>query len=145
MIHVHAGSQGMALDSIAEAIRRTLEFAVDVNKNAGFKQIEMIDVGGGLPVNFDTEEYTPKIPDVVALLKDKVPELFSGDFAMMTEYGRWYLAKSGFIASRVEYTKEAGGRQIALQHAGCAYIIIRAGGGRGREEMYRGEGGGRKD
>jgi diaminopimelate decarboxylase len=118
MVHVHAGSQGMALEAIVEAIRRTTDFALKVNAAAGRKQITMIDVGGGLPVNFESEMYTPDIPAFSAMLRQRVPELYTGEFQAITEYGRWYLAKAGFIASRVEYTKVAGGRHIALQHAG---------------------------
>lgn len=119
MVHVHAGSQGMALEAIVEAIRRCVEFAHSVNKAAGHQQVTMIDIGGGLPVNFETEEYTPDIPRFVEMLRERVPELFSGELRAITEYGRWYLAKAGFIVSRVEYTKVAGGRHIALQHAGA--------------------------
>ena len=116
MVHVHAGSQGMPLETIADAIRLCMDFIHEVNGNG--RQIEMFDIGGGLPVNFDSEDYTPRISEFVSILQARVPELFSGEMPFMTEYGRWYLAKSGFIASRVEYTKEAGGRHIALQHAG---------------------------
>ena len=118
MVHVHAGSQGMPLETIAEAIKLCMEFINEVNDRAQRKQIEMFDIGGGLPVNFDSEEYTPRIADFASLLKEHTPQLFTGELPFITEYGRWYLAKSGFIASRIEYTKEAGGRQIALQHAG---------------------------
>eukprot|EP00047_Mylnosiga_fluctuans_P004914 m.237256 g.237256 ORF g.237256 m.237256 type:complete len:453 (-) comp13110_c0_seq1:115-1473(-) len=123
MVHVHAGSQGMPLETIADAIQITIAFAEEVNARAGFKQIEILDIGGGLPVNFDTEEYTPRIADFATILKNKAPQLFTGELPFVTEYGRWYLAKSGFIASRVEYTKEAGGRHIALQHAGADLCV----------------------
>ena len=47
-----------------------------------------------------------------------MPELFSGQFRVKTEFGRSIFAKNGFIASRVEYTKSSGGRSIAISHAG---------------------------
>ena len=53
------------------------------------------------------------------MLREYVPELFSGKYAGKTEFGRSIFAKNGFIASRIEYTKSSGGRRIATSHAGA--------------------------
>ena len=82
------------------------------------RQVEVIDIGGGLPVNFDGEEVTPTFSDYAALLRERVPVLFSGDYRVRTEFGRAIFAKNGFIESRIEYTKQSGGRHIATGHAG---------------------------
>ncbi len=42
--------------------------------------------------------------------------LYEGKYTVITEFGRIYNAKSGFIVSRVEYTKVSGGRPIAIIH-----------------------------
>lgn len=42
---------------------------------------------------------------------------------IITEFGRAIAAKSGFFASRIEYTKLAGERTIACQHAGSDIAI----------------------
>jgi diaminopimelate decarboxylase len=52
-------------------------------------------------------------------LQQRVPELFSGKYTVKTEFGRSIFAKNGFIASRIEYTKNSGGRRIAISHAGA--------------------------
>jgi diaminopimelate decarboxylase len=36
-----------------------------------------------------------------------------------TEFRRSIYAKNAYMASRVEYTKESGGRRIAITHAGA--------------------------
>ncbi len=59
------------------------------------------------------------LADYAAVLRDKVPDLFSGKFKVMTEFGRAVVAKSACSVARVEYTKNMGGRQIALTHAGA--------------------------
>ncbi len=41
----------------------------------------------------------------------------------MTEFGRSLLAKAGTILARVEYTKSAGGRRIAVTHAGAQVAV----------------------
>ena len=48
-----------------------------------------------------------------------MPALFSGEFKVITEFGRSIMAKNGFIVGRVEYTKLTGGRHIAITHAGA--------------------------
>jgi len=57
------------------------------------------------------------------LLRKTNPELFSGQFKVITEFGRTYHAKAGFIVSRIEYTKVSGGRHIAITHAGSDLFV----------------------
>ena len=116
-IHTHIGSQGCSLELMVEGIRSVVDFALDVNAAGG--RISVIDIGGGLPVNFASEEITPTFLQYSDSLRVAVPELFTGDFICKTEFGRSIYAKNGFIASRVEYTKQSGGRQIAICHAGA--------------------------
>ncbi len=123
MVHVHAGSQSYSLEQIAKSIRIATDLALDINKRAGTKQIHTIDIGGGVIVNFSSEENTPVFSEWAALLKETVPELFTGEFKVITEYGRRLLAKQGVIVSKIEYTKVAGGRRIVLQHAGADLCV----------------------
>lgn len=118
-IHCHVGSQGCPLPLMATGIRDTYLLAEEINAAAGRAQITRIDLGGGLPVNFDSDEITPDFPDYVAALTAAVPELFDGRYELVTEFGRSLLAKSGMMVSRVEYVKESGGRPIAITHAGA--------------------------
>ena len=117
-VHVHVGSQGIPLELNAAGVAEAVAFAADVNA-LRLDQVGGVDVGGGLPVDFTGDEDTPTFADQVAALRAATPELFSGAFKIVTEYGRSLLAKNGFIASRVEYTKTTGGRAIALTHAGA--------------------------
>ena len=57
--------------------------------------------------------------DYAEKLAADVPALFDGTFVVKTEFGRSIFAKRGFIAARVEYTKNSGGRRIAIAHAGA--------------------------
>ena len=78
-----------------------------------------VDIGGGLPVNFESDEVAPTFAEYAAILRETVPALFSGEFTVITEFGRSIMAKNGFIIGRVEYTKVTGGRHIAITHAGA--------------------------
>lgn len=117
--HAHVGSQGCPLPLIAEGVADLTAFADEVNSRAGFTKITTLDIGGGLPVDFDTDEPISHFDDYVSALQEGAPRLFSGDYSIVTEFGRSILAKHGIIAAFVEYTKEVGGRPIAITHAGA--------------------------
>ncbi|MDV9201255.1 diaminopimelate decarboxylase [Streptomyces sp. Wh19] len=118
-LHAHVGSQGCPLPLIAEGIRAAYELAERINDRLGHARITGIDIGGGLPVNFTDEDDRPTYADYVAGLREAVPGLFDGRYTLVTEFGRSLLAKSGTIGTVVEYTKSAGGRRIAVTHAGA--------------------------
>ena len=118
-LHSHVGSQGCSLDLMTAGIRKLVDLAGEINSSAGRRQVEVIDIGGGLPVNFESEAVRPTFTEFAAVLRDTVPELFSGEYLAKTEFGRSVFAKNGFIVSRVEYTKRSGGRRIAITHAGA--------------------------
>nr|AAZ23063.1 probable decarboxylase [Streptomyces fradiae] len=118
-LHAHVGSQGCPLELIAEGIAATHRLAEEINAVLGRRQVTGLDIGGGLPVNFTDDTVRPTYQDYTAALRTAVPGLFDGRYALVTEFGRSLLAKSGFIAARVEYVKEAGGRRIAVTHAGA--------------------------
>ncbi|WP_329196432.1 diaminopimelate decarboxylase [Streptomyces sp. NBC_01435] len=118
-LHAHVGSQGCPLPLIAEGISAAYELAERINAHLGHARITGIDIGGGLPVNFADEDDRPTYADHVAGLRAAAPGLFDGRYTLVTEFGRSLLAKSGTIGTVVEYTKSAGGRRIAITHAGA--------------------------
>ncbi|MGW7127043.1 diaminopimelate decarboxylase [Streptomyces bobili] len=118
-VHTHVGSQGCPLDLIAGGIAKAVAFAEEINTRLGRRQVTGIDIGGGLPVNFADDETTPGFETYVDRLREHTPALFSGDYEIVTEFGRSVLAKNGFMAAYVEYTKTVGGRPIAITHAGA--------------------------
>lgn len=122
-LHCHVGSQGMALERMAAGVRATYELAEEINAAAGRQQVTSLDIGGGLPVNFASEETDPTFATYARLLRREVPDLFDGRYGLVTEFGRALLAKAGVLLARVEYTKTAGGRPIAVTHAGAQVAV----------------------
>ncbi|MET9622745.1 diaminopimelate decarboxylase [Streptomyces sp. NPDC006464] len=118
-LHAHVGSQGCPLPLIAEGLAALHGLAEEVNEFVGRRQITSLDLGGGLPVNFADDTTAPTFEDYVKVLTDIRPALFDGSYQLVTEFGRSLLAKNGFTAAVVEYVKSAGGRRIALTHAGA--------------------------
>ncbi|MEV3971305.1 diaminopimelate decarboxylase [Streptomyces sp. NPDC050698] len=118
-VHAHVGSQGCPLDLIAQGISRTVAFAEQVNTALGRRQIVGIDIGGGLPVDFDSDSTAPGFDAYVDRLRHHSPALFTGAYRLVTEFGHSLLSKNGFTAAFVEYTKTSGQRPIAITHAGA--------------------------
>ncbi|MEU9442200.1 diaminopimelate decarboxylase [Streptomyces sp. NPDC048304] len=117
-LHAHTGSQGIPLTLLARGVAEAYALAEEINERAGRRQIDTLDIGGGLPVNFAAEATAPSYAQYARLLADQVPGLFDGRYGLVTEFGRSLLAKQGTVVARVEYTKSAGGRRIAVTHAG---------------------------
>ena len=118
-VHTHVGSQGCPLELIAGGVGKAVALAKEINAAVGRQQVTTVDIGGGLPVNFESDEVSPSYAEYAAILRENVPALFSGEFKVITEFGRSIMAKNGFIVGRVEYTKLTGGRHIAITHAGA--------------------------
>jgi len=106
-----------------------VDFAEAVNAACGIQRITTVDLGGGMPVDYHTDNIDSYAPhgitpeQYVAALARQVPELFCGSYRIITEFGRWVSAKCGLLISRVEYTKTAGGRRIASIHAGADLFL----------------------
>ncbi|MEV7833178.1 diaminopimelate decarboxylase [Streptomyces subrutilus] len=117
-LHVHSGSQGVPLPLMAQGVRELHALAEEVNAAAGRRQVDTLDIGGGLPVDFASDAAGPAYAAYAAALRGAVPALFDGSYGLVTEFGRSLLARHGLVLARVEYTKTTGGRPIAVTHAG---------------------------
>ncbi|MFJ9537269.1 diaminopimelate decarboxylase [Streptomyces sp. NPDC101225] len=117
-LHAHTGSQGVPLSLMAQGVAETYALAEEINRRIGRRQIDTLDIGGGLPVNFGSDETAPTYAQYARLLGEAVPGLFGGRYGLVTEFGRSLLAKQGTVVARVEYAKSAGGRPVAVTHAG---------------------------
>jgi diaminopimelate decarboxylase len=117
-LHAHTGSQGIPLSLMARGVGEAYALAEEINRRIGRRQIDTLDIGGGLPVNFASDATSPTYAQYARLLREAVPGLFDGRYGLVTEFGRSLLAKHGTVVARVEYAKSAGGRPVAVTHAG---------------------------
>ncbi|CQR63662.1 diaminopimelate decarboxylase [Streptomyces leeuwenhoekii] len=117
-LHTHTGSQGIPPALMAEGVAAAYALAEEINERAGRRQVDTVDIGGGLPVNFTSDETSPTYAAYARELRAAVPGLFDGRYGLVTEFGRSLLAKHGTLVARVEYAKSAGGRPVAVTHAG---------------------------
>ena len=54
-IHCHCGSQGCSLTFLISGAVKTISLADEVNSILGERRIKVIDIGGGMPVNYETD------------------------------------------------------------------------------------------
>jgi len=85
-------------------------------------QIKVVDIGGGLSTSY-TERGEPEgftYQKYRDLLDNEVPELFTGKYQVVTEFGRSMCLKSGTSLTRIEYVKHCvkESNPILLTHLG---------------------------
>ncbi|OLZ67712.1 diaminopimelate decarboxylase [Streptomyces sp. IMTB 2501] len=117
-LHAHTGSQGIPMPLLARGVAETYALAEEINARAGRRQVDTLDIGGGLSVDFSSEVAAPTYEQYARVLADQVPGLFDGRYGLVTEFGRSLMARHGTVVARVEYAKSTGGRRIAVTHAG---------------------------
>merc|ERR1712216_373027 len=109
---------------LAEGVKIAVEVADEIDAQAGKQQITILDIGGGLPVNFDSEITTPTFDDYAAALREQSNVLDNHDRKVFTEFGRAVDAKVGWFASEVEYVKQAGPeKKVAIIHGGSDMFL----------------------
>jgi diaminopimelate decarboxylase len=126
-IHVHIGSQGCPVPLLVKGIRKVLDLALEINQ--GLKRdsvkprIGTFDLGGGLPVSYFPGVDPVSMEQYCAMLRAECKELFDGQFKLITEFGRYIYANTGWVASKVEYVKREPGYNILMTHVGADLFL----------------------
>lgn len=111
-LHIHVGSQGVALEQLLQAAERV--DALRQRVGAGWA-----DIGGGLPVAYRDTDTPPSVEAWAAGLRTRT-NLFN--VPLITELGRWVQCGCGFALSRVEHVKD----DLAVIHLGADLLLRRA-------------------
>lgn len=126
-LHLHIGSQGCSMEMLLEGIGRVLALADEVDallKSHGrSKRVRIFDIGGGLPVPYAPGDNPASIEAYAQEIGRRFPVLFSGRFKLITEFGRYVHANSGWVASRVEYVKKDRHGKTAIIHVGADLFL----------------------
>jgi len=125
-IHVHIGSQGCPVPLLIEGIRKVLDLAIEINSNlikVSKSPVLVFDIGGGLPVSYNTDKEPVTMQQYHSMLKETCPELFTGEFRFLTEFGRYIYANAGWVAAKVEYVKREKDYNILMTHVGADLFL----------------------
>ncbi len=111
-LHVHIGSQILALEPFRLALQRVAAFWREL-RDAGHA-IASIDVGGGLGVRYREGERAVAAADYAAVVR---AALAGFDGRLLLEPGRWLVAEAGVLLTRVLRVKEGAGRRFLVLDA----------------------------
>ncbi|HYI13061.1 MAG TPA: diaminopimelate decarboxylase [Thermoanaerobaculia bacterium] len=126
-VHVHIGSQGCSPQMLLDGVGRVFDFVDDANsamKSAGLdRRVSVFDLGGGLPVSYHRNVAPYSMEQYASQLRETFPQLFDGSLRLITEFGRYLYANTGWVASRVEYVKRGSPISTAMVHVGADLFL----------------------
>jgi diaminopimelate decarboxylase len=126
-VHLHIGSQGIPLELLTRGVRRVMDLSLEVNNEFNIRgkgnRISTFDIGGGLPVSYRFGAVPVSMQEYRSALEKEVPELFSGNFRIITEFGRYIHTNAAWAISRIEYVKREKGYTILITHLGADFMI----------------------
>jgi diaminopimelate decarboxylase len=103
-VHVHIGSQILETQSFAEALR--------VLSSVG--DFDMYNVGGGLGVNYSTDDHAPEIEDYLDAISEIAQQVLPPNAQLLIEPGRSLVAQSGLTVYRVRNVKQSHRSFVAV-------------------------------
>ena len=120
-MHIHIGSQIRELH-VFENMCNKVNVIVDNLTKLGF-EIEFVDVGGGLGVNYDMPENEP-IPNFASVFAIIKQHLKVGNREVHFEFGRSIVAQCGELITKVLYNKTtATGRRLVIVDGSMTELI----------------------
>jgi len=124
-VHLHIGSQGCSVNLLIDGVKKIYDFVIEVNEklNNENRKINVFDIGGGLPVSYHFDKTPISLKDYKKQLETTIPELFTEEYQLITEFGRYIHANIAWAASRVEYVKREENYNIIMSHLGADFFI----------------------
>jgi len=125
-VHLHVGSQGCSQDLLLGGIGIVYDFVLDINEKRqakGMPPVDIFDIGGGLPIAYLESQHPVTMEEYAAKIRERFPMLFTKEFRIFTEFGRWSHANAGWTVSRVEYVKREPGVNTLMIHAGADLFL----------------------
>jgi len=125
-IQMHIGSGIMDVSNYVKAVNRLLEIAHHVAESIGIS-FDFIDIGGGIGVPYHPEEEEIELDAFVGALfgfiKQKLDEYKLGRPEIWLEPGRYIVAESGILLTRVTTLKQSPGREFVGVDAGFNTLV----------------------
>jgi diaminopimelate decarboxylase len=117
-LDMHVGSQLSRLDVYQHGIDRVLELLAQLRSD-GARNLQFLDIGGGLAVTYDAEEPT----DLARFAAIVRPAVRSTGLQLIVEPGRFMVGNAGVLVSRVLYRKRSGGKELLVVDAGMTDLL----------------------
>jgi len=116
-VTLHIGSQLLTLDSLREAILKTIPIYLDF-KNSGYP-VETFDVGGGLGIPYDGQTQID-LAAYGAMVEELLKPL---ECRILCEPGRILVGEFGVLVAEVQYIKKTPFKNFAIVNTGMNHLI----------------------
>jgi diaminopimelate decarboxylase len=116
-VHVHVGSQLPDPDGMVAAARVALE-VIQSGREAGLK-LTKLDVGGGLPLDYEGGEATPPEDFAAAL----APVVEGKEVELQLEPGRAIVGRAGALVTQVLYRKHRSAGRMLVVDTGMQHLM----------------------
>lgn len=116
-LDMHVGSQLLSLVPYRDGVERLAELARTLQGMGA--PLRFFDAGGGLPARYDGEE----APDLSLFAEIVVPVVAALGLELIVEPGRFVVAESGALLTRVLYRKPSGGTDFVICDAGMSELL----------------------
>ncbi len=117
-LHVHLGSQIVALEPLQRAAGMVVKLAGELREDG--IALEYVDLGGGLGISYDGS----KVPDAAQYAASVLPALASSALALVLEPGRLLVGAAGaLVGSVVDLKPGPAGREFAVLDASMTELI----------------------
>lgn len=117
-IDAHIGSQIFDLSSFSDSVERLISLA-DTLKDEGI-EIDYIDIGGGLAINYREDEDPPSAAEYAEVIKKAVS---GSPYKIVIEPGRSLIGNSGIMVTEVLYKKEGTSKNFVIVDAAMNDLI----------------------
>lgn len=126
-LSLHIGSQLLDLTALDEALE-VGKFVQDRLRQETGWRLDRFDVGGGIGIQyseFDESMEIAVVDDHAKLLKKHLgPDIASGALTeILTEPGRWLVARSGVLVTEVQYVKATPHKTFVITDGGMNLLI----------------------
>jgi diaminopimelate decarboxylase len=118
-LDMHIGSQIAELAAFADAQQR-LRALLDAVRAGGISTVRVIDVGGGFPVAYFDGEPVADLDGFARVLRQTFGD---AGVDLIVEPGRFLVAESGVLLTRVLYRKESGSKRFMIVDAGMNDLL----------------------
>ncbi|MBI2408481.1 MAG: diaminopimelate decarboxylase [Gemmatimonadetes bacterium] len=116
-LDMHVGSQLTNLEPYRDGVARLAALARELQRQGA--PLRFFDAGGGLPARYDAEE----APDLALFAEIIVPVVNDLGLELIVEPGRFVVAESCVLLTRVLYRKPSGGTDFVICDAGMSELL----------------------
>ena len=117
-LDMHVGSQISEFQPYEIGLGRLLQLKMEI-EGAGARDLEYLDIGGGLAVSYD-DEHSIDLGAFAAVVKRLVSPT---GLKVIVEPGRFLVGNAGALLTRVLYRKRSGGKEFIIVDAGMNDLI----------------------